>query len=258
VRGNSAFAGGGAFVSASTTSSLTLLRSTVSGNSADFGGGIQNEGTLVSTSSTFALNTATQEGGAISSTSSTLTLIHTTVASNTSSGKGGGIKGNQIAIQNSIIAGNTAPTGPNLSGTVAATGINLTDGDPLLAPLGQNGGPTETMALLPGSPARDAATGSTVATDQRGFSIVGIPDIGAFEAQPGSITNPRLSISQSGAGASLMVSWEMAAGFVLERTDRLTPGATWANVPFTTLGNISSASFGSDATSTAFFRLRQQ
>ena len=38
------------------------------------------------------------------------------------------------------------------------------------------------MALLPGSPARDAAVGSALTTDQRGFPIVGTPDIGAYEA----------------------------------------------------------------------------
>ena len=38
------------------------------------------------------------------------------------------------------------------------------------------------MALLPGSPARNAATGSTAIADQRGFLIVGTPDIGAYEA----------------------------------------------------------------------------
>ena len=53
---------------------------------------------------------------------------------------------------------------------------------PRLAPLADNGGPTPTMALLPGSPGIDAAMGSTNAVDQRGFSVAGPPDIGAFEA----------------------------------------------------------------------------
>ncbi|HWN93741.1 MAG TPA: LamG-like jellyroll fold domain-containing protein [Methylomirabilota bacterium] len=254
LTGNSAFAGGGAFIASGPASSLTLNRCTVSGNAADYGGGIQNEGTLVSTSSTFALNTAIEDGGAISSPANTLTLIQTTVASNTASGNGGGIKGDPT-IQNSVIAGNTAPTDPNLSGIVTATGVNLTDGDPLLAPLGQYGGPTETMALLPGSPARDAATNSAAATDQRGLPMFGPPDIGAFEAQPVSV--PRLSISRSGVGASLVVSWEIAVGFVLERTDHFTLGAAWTNVPFTTIGNTSSASVSPGASS-SFFRLRQQ
>ena len=51
-----------------------------------------------------------------------------------------------------------------------------------LAPLGAYGGSTPTMALLPGSPARNAATNSTATSDQRRFPIVGTPDIGAYEA----------------------------------------------------------------------------
>ena len=59
---------------------------------------------------------------------------------------------------------------------------------PLLAAMGNYGGPTQTLALLPGSPAIDAGTASisgvTVpATDQRGLGRVGNVDIGAFESQ---------------------------------------------------------------------------
>ncbi len=59
--------------------------------------------------------------------------------------------------------------------------------DPQLAPLDDYGGPTKTRALLPGSPLRNAATTSTVTNDQRGFPMVGLPDIGAYEA--GTFTN---------------------------------------------------------------------
>ena len=57
--------------------------------------------------------------------------------------------------------------------------------NPVLAPLGNYGGPTQTMALLPGSPAIDAgSSGAGIpATDQRGESRVGGVDIGAFESQ---------------------------------------------------------------------------
>ena len=76
----------------------------------------------------------------------------------------------------------TAPAG---GGPV--TGPSPLSADPLLAPLGNYGGPTQTMALLPGSPARNAATGSTITSDQRGFPIVGTPDLGAYDA--GTNTN---------------------------------------------------------------------
>jgi hypothetical protein len=56
--------------------------------------------------------------------------------------------------------------------------------DPLLAPLGDYGGPTQTMPLLPGSPAIDAGTATGApATDQRGVGRVGAVDMGAFESR---------------------------------------------------------------------------
>jgi hypothetical protein len=97
------------------------------------------------------------------------------------------VAGNAISIQNSIVSGNTASSQPNLFGSSAQTGVNFIGGSVLLAPLGHYGGPTQTMALLPGSPARDSAPSFVPATDQRGFPIVGVADCGAYEA--GTFTN---------------------------------------------------------------------
>ena len=72
--------------------------------------------------------------------------------------------------------------GSDLTGTIAAP-LNA-----LLAPLGNYGGPTQTMALLPGSPAIGAGNNALipagVTTDQRGFTRIvnGTVDIGAFES----------------------------------------------------------------------------
>ncbi len=109
---------------------------------------------------------------------------------------------------NTIVAVNTAGTsGPDALGTVVSQGNNLvgkTDGssgwvgsdltgtialplDPMLGPLGDYGGPTQTMALLLDSPAIDAGNNalipSGVTTDQRGFDRIvnTVVDIGAFE-----------------------------------------------------------------------------
>jgi len=95
-------------------------------------------------------------------------------------------------------------TGPNIvlglvanhNGTVSGT--PFTAADPLLGPLADNGGPTPTMALLPGSPAIDAgnnavASAAGLTTDQRGFgprAVNGIADLGAFEVgavPPGAV-----------------------------------------------------------------------
>jgi hypothetical protein len=79
--------------------------------------------------------------------------------------------------------------------------------DPKLGPLADNGGPTLTMALLPGSPAIDAGNTSLApATDQRGFSRpAGLAaDIGAFEY--GSVMSP-IALSRSGAtGLSIVAT----------------------------------------------------
>ena len=79
--------------------------------------------------------------------------------------------------------------------------------DPKLGPLADNGGPTLTMALLPGSPAIDAGNTSLApATDQRGFPRpAGLAaDIGAFEY--GSVM-PTIAASRSGAtGLNLLAS----------------------------------------------------
>ena len=104
-------------------------------------------------------------------------------------------------------AGNTSPSGPDLSGLfttdqghnlignssggsgyVASDLLNI---NPLLAPLGDYGGPTQTMPLLPGSPAINAGDGTNApTTDQRGFARVvnGTVDIGAFESRGFALT----------------------------------------------------------------------
>ena len=130
-------------------------------------------------------------------------------------------------IGNTIVAGNTATTsGPDALGTFASLGNNLigeTDGssgwvgsdltgtsaqplNPLLAPLGNYGGPTQTVALLPGSPAIDAGNNALipagVTTDQRGLPRIvnGVVDIGAFESSGFTIA------VTSGSGQSTAVS----------------------------------------------------
>jgi hypothetical protein len=77
----------------------------------------------------------------------------------------------------------------NITGTTftLASANNIFHQDPLLGPLTNNGGPTQTHALLAGSPARDAGSNTgSLPFDQRGFARVrgAAPDIGAFEAEP--------------------------------------------------------------------------
>jgi hypothetical protein len=195
--------GGGLFVA--DRSAATVINSTIAGNttgSLTNGGGIY----VASGSTLFA-------GG-------TLTLLNSTVANNRTAGAGGGLwigaTRTQVRLANTIVAGNTAAaTGPDVFGPVLSTSAynligdgsgasGLTDGsngnqvgtaanpiDPRLGPLQDNGGPTWTLALLPGSPALDAGDNTDApATDQRGLARVmaGRIDIGAFEVQVGPAT----------------------------------------------------------------------
>ena len=189
---------------------LTLTNSTVSGNTArDQGGGIYKyrSGTLALTNSTVSGNTATfGDGGGIFS-GSQLTLVNSTIAENDAGGQGGGVYSERgpAEVVNTIIAKNSAGSAPDCSGEFASVGHNLVGSssacsfragtgdqvgfqfriDPKLGPLQDNGGPTETHALLEGSPAIDAgADEHAPETDQRGISRPqgSASDIGAFES----------------------------------------------------------------------------
>lgn len=81
---------------------------------------------------------------------------------------GGGIY-NADTLTNSILALNSAPFAPDIRGNISS-GNNLVGEVPGLDPMADNGGPTKTHALLPGSPAINAAdSASCPATDQAGW-----------------------------------------------------------------------------------------
>jgi hypothetical protein len=200
-----------------------IIGSTIDGNVADLGGGaycqrsfFQNAECTVQ-DSTISGNTAHESGGGLlAKYAQTATIENSTIAYNSAeTGHVGGLLLTQsgttnITVQSSIIAKNVA-AGTDLAADIDTDTGNfrtLTGGndlftsvgyvwpspliidDPLLGPLRDNGGPTMTHALLPGSPAIDA--GNNVAglqTDQRGRARVSGPaaDIGAFEVQTDAI-----------------------------------------------------------------------
>ncbi len=121
---------------------LTLTNSTVSGNSVPgVGGGISNDtgATLTLTNSTVSGNSASGQdsSGGITFSGSKADIIFCTIYGNKATGKGGGLSigdgqdsnGNnvpsQVSIRNSIIAGDHAPTGPDISGRLTSDGYNL-------------------------------------------------------------------------------------------------------------------------------------
>jgi len=164
--------------------------------------------------------------GAACDPAGVLRLTNCTIALNSSAGGPGGVGGmgnpngspggggmaagalqttNGLSV-NCLLAGNSPA---NCTGTIADAGHNLSSDasgaftnlgslnstDPKLGPLADNGGPTLTMALLPGSPAIDAGdSASAPPTDQRGYPrpIGAGVDIGSYEAgSPGILTPPQ-------------------------------------------------------------------
>ena len=189
---NVAIFNGGGLRSFGTT---IISGSTFSNNqAANGGGGLINHGDLTIVNSTLAHNTAL-DGGGLQVFGGTAELTHVTVAYNTATRAGGGLAANvsTVTATNTIIAGNSAPNQNDVWGNLApASSFNLLNQSAATAgldTLGDNGGLTQTVALLTGSPALDAGT-NTVALpefDQRGTGFDRIAgggvDIGAFELQ---------------------------------------------------------------------------
>jgi hypothetical protein len=173
--------GGGLFLNAG--GPHALVNSTLSGNRATGttarGGGIDVDTTLAVTAATIARNSAKLGGGVY-------------------------VEGGTTTLRASLLALNTAPSGANCSQNVASAGRNLiastlgctfaamgTDKTGLAAKIAQlkaNGGPTRTIALLPGSPALNAIPKADcpVTRDQRGVKRPqgSRCDIGAYERRP--------------------------------------------------------------------------
>jgi predicted outer membrane repeat protein len=123
--GNSASEFGGGIDNKGT---LTVTNSTLAGNSAAGGGGILNDGTLRVTNSTLSGNSASGFGGGIYNYFfSTLTVTNSTLSGNSASLFGGGIASfiDTFTLADTIIATNTAPTGPDVDGTATSLGHNL-------------------------------------------------------------------------------------------------------------------------------------
>ncbi len=226
---------------------LTVSNSTFSGNSAIYGGGIYNigGGTLTVSNSTFSGNSARLGGGIYNVR--TLTVSNSTFSGNSATISGGNIYNNSmgtLTLRNSILADSSTSGGDcvNDLGTVSSSSVNnliedavnacgLTDGgvnrnkigtayDPMLAPLADNGGPTQTMALQTPSPAIDAGDGGTCeALDQRGVARDALCDIGAYEyVIPAplvtAVSSPADGFYNAGGTVSVTVTFSEAVNVV--------------------------------------------
>jgi hypothetical protein len=215
-----------------------LTDCTISGNTAgDLGGGLDNTGSgnLTLTDCTIGYNSAFRGGGLANGNigGGATTLTACTISSNSASNSAGGLYNeappaglvnsspSTVTLNDTIVAGNKITGGGDSDihgdgGTVSGSYDLIGDGgagnlvngmagsivgvaDPLLASLGNYGGPTQTFALLPGSPA--LAEGSAAlepSTDQRGSPLDKAgPDIGAYQSKGFTLTVPSLVQSQS-------------------------------------------------------------
>ncbi|MFL5893013.1 MAG: choice-of-anchor Q domain-containing protein [Solirubrobacterales bacterium] len=177
---------------------LTLVNNTLTQNTAGGQGGSGFGGAVW-------IDAVASDGGTVP-----MTLLNDTIARNTAagSGEGGGIDFSvggltppaAPTVLNAIVAQNSAAMGPDCNAPVTSAGYNIErhqscgfngpgdqqDTNPLLGVLAKNGGPTQTMALRPGSPAINRGTNTNCpGTDQRGVPRPQGPrcDIGAFEVR---------------------------------------------------------------------------
>ena len=254
IRGNTTTSFGGGIAQASGT--LSMVNSTISGNTmtgAAGGGGIHSAGSaLTLVNSTLSGNSTTISnafnGGAIFASASSTTIRDCTITNNNGVGGSSGVRqfGGAVTVSNSIIAGNVNNTtlpdmdgaftsgGGNLIGNAGtATGFtNTVNSDqvgtgaapinPQLALLANNGGPTQTHALLSSSTALNAGLPASIPADtfdldgdtntveplpfdQRGTTFtraIGTVDIGAFELQKSVSIGNLAAISEGNSGTT--------------------------------------------------------
>ncbi len=247
---------------------LSISNSTFNDNYSTSGGAIwQSCGTLNIKNSTFYNNSANGYGGAIVMIvgyfPSSLTLKNNTFAGNSAVGSNGGAleivgtnSGFTLSATNNIIA--NSPGGGNCKTFQSLNSSNLTDDSTcgatvsssiLLGSLGNYGGETQTIPLLPGSSAINAGTtDASVTTDQRGVSRAQLSayDVGAFESQGFSL------VADSGDNQGAVFSSAFAQPLVAKVTaiNSLEPVAG-GKVTFTSPLSGASAGLGSSSTPVA-------
>lgn len=230
ISDNNALTSSGGGIQNFSTSTLIIDKSLFLGNNSGGttgGGGAQFNGIIRVSNTTFANNTAPSgSGGGFQSNGSNQIYTNITVSGNSSLNNGGGIhRGTtnvNFWIRNSIVSGNSgtaaSPDVTNSTGGLVSEGTNivgvagtssgwigsdLLDTDPLLLPLADNGGFSQTFLPVSGSPAINAGQNCVtdlscasnnppfaLTEDQRGLARLseGTVDIGAVETVPGFAT----------------------------------------------------------------------
>jgi uncharacterized repeat protein (TIGR01451 family) len=235
--GNKAVGGEGGAID-SEDGTLRVINSTISGNLADTdGGGLLNCGNSmgVLTNVTITNNRAdadgnsTGDGGGIGQVSSTSLILNNTIVAGNFKGSSPGTSANDFFVRDpSLIDGSSSN---NLIGVDTGLSTDITNGangnqigtagspvNPLLGTLGNNGGPTQTHSLLPGSPAINTGdstlaldqNGVALTTDQRGAGFARVAqtnvDIGAFEVPAGTPDHLVFNVQPSNTAVNLAIT----------------------------------------------------
>ncbi|HTV40551.1 MAG TPA: choice-of-anchor Q domain-containing protein [Candidatus Sulfotelmatobacter sp.] len=275
---------------------VTINSSTLQSNEATFGGAIYNDAldsgsaSINVTNSTFGFNQADSGGGAIfnyaefagASISLNLCTFNGNYATNNGTciaNEDGQSASALVTIGNSIVSGDqTNANLYNSIGTFTSEGYNLcsdsgsgllnaagdqTNTDPMLGPLQNNGGPTLTYALLPGSPAINAGNPAFTPPpdyDQRGPGyprlVNGRLDIGAVEQQ---VAPPMLGILET-TSPNVVLYWPQSySNFTLQTASALTT-ASWTLVTNTPVAGPGGQLYVTNNASgpSQFFRLISQ
>lgn len=210
---------------------LSVFNSTISGNFSENGGGgisIVSSSKVLIANSTVSGNTAGGSGAGILN-GGALTVVNSTISGNGGKGQGGGIAtssgGSKLTLANSIVAGNTAQTSPDIEtynpsnlissnganfvgSPVGAAGLKSTDQtfastgkalSQLLAPLANNGGLTFTHALVNGSPAVNRGNNKDLPADP-------------YDLDADSDTSEPLPFDQRGSGFVRLISGTVDLG----------------------------------------------
>src|SRR5262245_29687306 len=258
----------------SNSGTLAIENSIISGNT---GSGVSNfYGTLTIANSTISGNASNSGGGGVYNYGGRLTIANSTISGNRA-GHGGGVSnspgyygGGTLTLNNSLIAGNQAAVAPEIensgatrsgdgavvnannfnlfgvNGNAGVSGFTLgpTDIVPsvslaqILGPLKNNGGPTQTHALVAGSPAIDAGdpggcrdgSGALLQTDQRGFprNVDGNND-GTARCDIGAVEGLGFAapVDFDGDGKSDLTIYRDGVWFVLRSSNEGGIGITW-------------------------------
>jgi predicted outer membrane repeat protein len=186
ISGGSADKGGGIYISSTLGSSLTVMTSTISGNSASvLGGGIYNSynGTLTVVASTISGNSATDDGGGIES-DGVLTVKNSTISGNQAHNGGGILNFGTMSVQNSTLNDNTAIYGGgilNNGGTLSVTNSTLSGNSAVGGAAVGNGGGINSSGAL-------SVTNSTIVSNTASGGIVGMGG-GIYSSNAATVQN---------------------------------------------------------------------